>query len=156
MTKKEDTMDIVGEVQINNVRGYIVNQNYGVMTFEVQGVADREEIGFVENRSTYSKYLNDRMTLQLSGLTVPIWGEGHNLYPLEVFTAISENKLLPTLIGKLVKFLFGRGPRLYQEEVIGEGKDLKSVRIPVNSELSWQIMDWGDIWEDNGLPDYRE
>lgn len=149
-------MDIVGQVEINNGRGYIVNPNYGVMTFEVQGVADREEIGFAENRSTYSKYLSDRMTLQLSGLTVPIWGEGHNLYPQEVYAAISENKLLPTLIGKLVKFLFGRGPRLYKEEVIGEGKDQKRVRIPENSELSRQIMDWVESWEDNGLPHYWE
>lgn len=140
----------------NGNRGYIINPDYGVMTFEVQGIADREDIGFAENRSTYSKYISDRMTLQLSDLIVPIWGDGHNLYPQEVFAAISENKLLPTLINKLVKFLFGRGPRLYREEIIGEGQELKRVRIPVNSELSRDIMNWVESWEDNGLTDYWE
>lgn len=134
---------------INGNRGYAVKADLGVMTFEVQGVADREDIRFAESKSMYAKYASDRQNLTLDGYTVPMWGDGHNLYPQEVYAGISENKLLPTVISKLVKFIFGKGPRLYKEEIIGEGVNQKRVRVPYEDA---EIQDWLDSWEDNGLP----
>lgn len=140
--------DCATKVEIfNGNRGYAVKADLGVMTFEIQGVSDREEIRFAESKNMYSKYMSDRMTLKLEEYTVPLWGEGHNLYPQEVYAGISENKLLPTVIGKLVKFIFGKGPRLYKEVVTGEGENLKRVRVPIEDP---EIQDWLDSWEDLG------
>ena len=58
---------------------------------------------------------------------VPIWGEGHNLYPQEVYNTVSDNKLLPEILQKQVEFLFGRGPYLYTTITEGEGKNKKQV-----------------------------
>lgn len=134
-------------------RGYAVAGDDGVLTFEVQGLADREDIFFEQTRTIHSRYISDRMTLNLAdGYIVPVWGEGHNLYPQEVFAGISENKLLPTLISKQIRFLFGRGPRLYREITTGEGENLKRIRVPVDDSLSKAITDWADSWEEKGYP----
>ena len=47
------------------------------------------------------------MTMKVGNYT--LWGEDNNLYPQEVFSVTSENKLLPEIIKKQVKFLFGKG-----------------------------------------------
>lgn len=134
-------------------KGYAARANAGVVTFEVQGLADREDILFSDSRSVYSKYASSRSTLNLSGFTVPMWGEGHNLYPQEVYAAVSENKLLPEVIRKQVELIFGKGPRLYQEQIIGEGEHQKRVRIPIENI---EILEWLEGWEENGLPHYWE
>lgn len=134
-------------------RGIAVRPNVGVATFEIQGIADREDILFSETKSTYQRYISDRATLTVGGYTVPLWGEGHNLYPQEVYSLVSENKLLPEVIEKQVKFLFGKGPRLYKEKIIGEGENLKRVRIPWHDQ---RIQDWLDSWEENGYPHHWE
>jgi len=134
-------------------RGFAVNPKVGVLTFEVQGVAAREDILFSETKSTYQKYVSDRMTINLSGYHVPVWGEGHNLYPQEVYSSVSDNKLLSGIIEKQVKSLFGKGPRLYREIVSGEGDKQKRVRIPV---INKEIEDWLEGWEENGYAHFWE
>ena len=142
------------EVKIfNGTRGYAANPNVGVLTFDIQGVSDREEIRFAESKTMYSRYISERMTLNLSGYVVPLWGEGHNLYPQEVYSMVSENKLLPEVIEKQIKFLFGKGPVLYKEKVVGEGDTIKRVRVPV--ELL-EVSEWLDNWEEKGFPHHWE
>jgi hypothetical protein len=104
----------MSEFQIKDGRGFATATG-GVLTFEIQGIAEREEIREKEFQNLYSRYLQDNMTMRVGDLTVPLWGEGHNLYPQQVFSTTSENKLLPEVIRKQVKFLFGKGPRLYRE-----------------------------------------
>lgn len=86
--------------------------------------------------------------MRVGNFTVPLWGEGHNLYPQEVFSVTSESKLLPEIINKQVKFLFGKGPRLYQEVTEGEGHNRKIYQMPVENP---EIEDWLNSWEDNGF-----
>jgi sulfur transfer protein SufE len=43
-------------------------------------------------------YVRKNMTMQLGDCVVPLWGEGHNLYPQQVFSTTSENKLLPEFL----------------------------------------------------------
>ncbi|MCL1936772.1 MAG: hypothetical protein FWF52_00040 [Candidatus Azobacteroides sp.] len=88
--------------------------------------------------------------MRLDDFTVPLWGEGHNLYPQHVFSTTSENKLLPELIQKQVKFLFGKSPRLY-EIIQGEGEKQRRIRIPVEVP---EIQDWLEYWEKNGFDPY--
>lgn len=123
----------------------------GVVTFEVQDLALKESIAEKEYRNLYSRYLNENRTMQLQGYTIPIWGEGHNLYPQEVYNSISDNKLLPEILQKQVEFLFGRGPYLYTIVTEGEGKNRKQIRVPVEDDV---IMAWLESWEANGFNHY--
>lgn len=144
----EETVEV-----INGKRGYISSSGVGVMTFEIQGISEREETLFSESKSIYQRYMSDRSTLNVGGYLVPLWGDGHNLYPQEVFAAVRENKLLPEVINKQVKFMFGKGPRLYTEQITGEGDKQKRVRIPFEDKA---ITDWLESWEENGYPHYWE
>ncbi|WP_462347795.1 hypothetical protein [Butyricimonas faecihominis] len=121
--------------------------NGNVVTFEVQGAISRDGMANSEYHNLYARYLNENRTMQLQGFTVPIWGEGHNLYPQEVYNTVSDNKLLPEILQKQVEFLFGRGPYLYTTITEGEGKNKKQVRVPVEDE---KIMSWLESWEANG------
>jgi predicted amino acid-binding ACT domain protein len=134
-------------IEIKNGRGYAVIPKSGVLTFEVQGISEREDIRQKEYQNLYSRHISDNMTMKVGDFTVPLWGEGHNLYPQEVFSVTSDNKLLPEVIKKQVKFLFGKGPRLYQEVIQGEGEKKRRVRVPVDIP---EIEDWLDNWEEMG------
>ena len=139
------------EFEINDRRGFADIPSGGLITFEIQGISEREEIREKEFQNIYSKYLTEQMTMRIDDFIVPLWGEGHNLYPQQIFSTTSENKLLPELIQKQVKFLFGKGPRLYKEIIQGEGEKQRRVRIPVEVP---EIQDWLDSWEENGYNHY--
>ena len=140
----------MNEFEIKDGRGFAATTG-SLITFEVHGITERDEIREKEFRSLYSKYITEQATMRLDDFTVPLWGEGHNLYPQEVFSTTSENKLLPELIQKQVKFLFGKGPRLYREVIEGEGEKQRRVRIPVEAP---EIQDWLESWEENGFDHY--
>jgi hypothetical protein len=133
------------EVKIKEGRGFVEIPDGGVITFEVRGLSERAELKSKEYESIYSRYITENMTMQLDDFIVPLWGESHNLYPQEVFSTTSENKLLPELIKKQVKFLFGKGPRLYREVIEGEGEKQRRVRIPVEMR---EVTEWLESWEE--------
>lgn len=132
-------------------RGYAPVPGVGVLTFEVQGVSEREDIRHREYEQIYSKYMTEHATMHLDDFIVPLWGEGHNLYPQEVFSTTSENKLLPEVINKQVRFLFGKGPRLFKEIVQGTEEKQRRVRIPVEIQ---EIQEALEHWEDLGFDHY--
>ena len=134
-------------IEVKSGRGFATIPKGGILTFEVQGFSERDDIRSREFQSLYSRYVTDTMTMRLGNFTVPLWGEGHNLYPQEVFSVTSENKLLPEIIKKQVKFLFGKGPRLYREVIEGEGINKKRYRVPVENP---EIEDWLNSWEAQG------
>ncbi len=140
------------KVDINGNRGYaLAPKGAGIMTFEIQGVSEREDLRLREYQTIYHRYASDRMTMQLGGYTVPMWGEGHNLYPQEVFSTISENKLLPEVIEKQIRFLFGKGPRLYYEKVEDVQGSKRRIRIPTYDSA---INSWLESWESRGFNHY--
>jgi len=139
------------EIVIRDGRGFAAIPTGGVMTFEIQGFAERDEIRQKEYEGIYSKYIAANMTMRLDEYTIPLWGEGHNLYPQQVYSTTSENKLLPEVINKQVKFLFGKGPRLYRETVQGENEKQRRIRIPVEHP---EIQSWLDSWETSGFNHY--
>jgi len=134
-------------------RGFAINPKVGVLTFEVMGVESREDLLSIDYKNLYNRFTNEKACLQLGDLQVPLWGDGHNLYPQEVFAVVSDNKLLPEVIQKKVKFLFGKGPRLYKEVVQGEGEKQRRVRVPVEDVA---IQAWLDSWEEKGFPHHWE
>jgi len=82
------------EFQIKDGHGFASIPTGGVLTFEMQGIAERDEIREKEFKSLYAKYITEQATMKLDEFTIPLWGEGHNLYPQQVFSTTSENKLL--------------------------------------------------------------
>jgi len=135
-------------IEFKNGRGIVTTPKGGVLTFEVLGLSEREELKAKEFQSLYARYIAENMTMRVGYFRVPLWGDAHNLYPQEVFSVTSENKLLPEIIKKQVKFLFGKGPRLYQELTNGEGMHKRRFRIPVEIP---EIENWLNSWEENGF-----
>jgi len=118
-----------------------------VLTFDIDGVDFREDWQNSDFRNLYKRFINEYQTMQIGGYSVPLWGENHNLYPQEVSTVISNNKLLPSVLQKRIDFLYGKGPYLYQVE----NKENKTQRIPVADKA---ISDWLESWERNGFENY--
>lgn len=73
----------------------------------------------------------------------------NNQLPQEIETIVGANRLLPELIEKQIRMLYGKGPRVYREEK--EGKKL--VRL---FDKHAQIEDWLDSWQAAGLQDNIE
>ncbi len=129
--------------------GYQQHKKGGVATFMIEGMEDSDSLRQNSFRKTYERLIQEKGTMQLQGYTVPLWGDGHNLYPQEVEMLIRENKLLPSILRKQEDFLFGKGPMLYREEV----QEGKTVRVPVQDK---EIEAWLNSWEQRGYPDYRD
>jgi len=139
------------EFEIIDGHGFANIPTGGVLTFEIQGISEREELREKEFQSLYAKYITEQMTMRLDDFVVPLWGEGHNLYPQQIFSTTSENKLLPEVINKQVNFIFGKGPRLFQEVQSGEGEKRRAIRIPVEVPV---ITEWLESWEEKGYNHY--
>ncbi|MDR1198690.1 MAG: hypothetical protein LBK94_06715 [Prevotellaceae bacterium] len=69
-----------------------------------------------------------------------------NREPNRVRDIIGKNRLLPELIEKQVRFLYGQGYYLYKHEV----QENKPVRIPLSVPT---INQWLDSWRENGIAD---
>ena len=70
-----------------------------------------------------------------------------NLEPNVCARMITDNRLLPELIEKQIRMLYGRGPVLYRQSVDEHGQ--VSRRYLEDA----QILDWLDSWRENGLAD---
>ena len=69
-----------------------------------------------------------------------------NKEPNRVRETIGRNRLLPELIEKQVRFLYGQGYYLYKHETL----DNKPVRVPLPVP---NISKWLDGWRENGISD---
>ncbi len=73
-----------------------------------------------------------------------------NLDPNTSDKMISENRLLPELIEKQGKILYGRRPMLYRDAVNEAGEVTRQyLNVP-------EISAWLDSWRENGMPDSFE
>ena len=70
----------------------------------------------------------------------------HNLEPNEVKEMITRNRLLPELIEKQIRMLYGQGAVLYKTKT--EGREV--VREFCNDN---EILSWLDSWQEAGLQD---
>jgi len=83
--------------------------------------------------------------LKMKEYNVFPFGE-NNLEPNECKELISTNRLLPELIEKQIRMLYGQGPTLYVQ--MRKGKEVWREFI-----ANTAIQDWLDSWLDVGLPD---
>jgi hypothetical protein len=126
----------------NYGRAGVIKEGADVYTFTIggQGTTLPGVINFDEFPG-YAKPL----IYQVGQYNVLFNGED-NLMPQEVKSMIGGNRLLPELIEKQIRYLYGKGPALYIDDYIS-GKP----------ERRWtqnqQISDWLDNWQSNGLKD---
>ena len=129
----------------------MLNKKYGhiksgpdVYTYQIGEADEMPGIFSVEQtESVASRPLNP---INLNGYFVYPFGE-NNLEPNETKVLISSNRLLPELIEKQVKMLYGQGPTLYRKT---KDKDGKPCREYIEDP---QIQQWLENWRENGLED---
>lgn len=129
--------------------GYQINRRGGIATFSVQGLSAEDDDRLQHYRALYNRYIGENVCLSVGSYHVPVWGDGHNLYPQEVDALINENKLLPGIMHKQEDFLYGHGPFLYKEQL----QDGKLQRVPVSVPA---IEEWLQSWERQGFDNYRD
>ena len=122
--------------------GYTRHGNF-VCTYQIGETALSEERTSGKNNTDLPLILGP---LGIAGYQV--WPNGqNNLDPNICDEMISSNRLLPELIEKQCKILYGRGPMLYIDSVDEDGNvQRKYVQSP-------QISAWLDSWRERGLPD---
>lgn len=121
--------------------GYTRHGNF-VCTYQIGETALSQETGGKSTADLPAPLSPSRV----SGYNV--WPNGQdNLDPNICDEMISSNRLLPELIEKQCKILYGRGPMLYIDSVDESGNVLrKYVSSP-------HISAWLDSWRERGLPD---
>ena len=70
----------------------------------------------------------------------------NNRLPEEMESVIGTNRILPELIEKQTRMLYGKGPRVYTEEVVNNKLVRQWEKLPI-------IEDWLSGWQDIGLQD---
>lgn len=125
-------------------RGIVYDNDKALFTFEVlssteQAIIDADKANF-QNSFVYGE------TFQLEGYSVASYGSLNNL-PGELRFAIKSNHLLPEILKKQVRYLFGTGPYLYKKKIEGD----KVTRIPMDKEDYTDVFQWLDSWEKRGI-----
>lgn len=124
--------------------GALFSGEQALLTFEIIQYADQKEIerdkaGFVE-RFPYGELFN------LNGYTIASYGRYNNM-PGELRVLIRNNHMLPEILKKQGRFMYGHGPCLYRKEV-----DKKKVaRIPIAEEQYPEVWKWLRSWTANGI-----
>ena len=124
--------------------GYISENGY-IYTYQIGENAGTGQLDIKESRLSPHK----AELLSLSGYYVYPAGPD-NLAPNTADDMISGNRLLPELIEKQCKILFGKGPMLYTDTVNESGE------VQRRYVASPKISAWLDSWKENGLPDSFE
>lgn len=124
--------------------GAVMSGETAMVTFEIIKHADQAEInkdkaGFVESYK-YGELFN------LNGYTVASYGTYNNL-PGELRTLIRDNHLLPEILKKQVRFMYGHGPCLYRKEVDGK----KVIRVPLQESDYAEVWKWLRSWRASGI-----
>jgi hypothetical protein len=130
--------------------GVSFDEGKAAISFEIMGMDQSQEIA--EETANYNRFivLGDRINLQ--GYIVATHGSDNNL-PGEVKDYHKYNPILPEILKKQVRIMYGHGPGLYQTDDTGE----KPTRKWVTSKYP-QVLNWLDSWKKDAdldsFPDY--
>jgi hypothetical protein len=121
-----------------------VQTDIGVISFEMLTTKfDEAEKEFLNQVLTTQ---SDNNTLQLQEYRIAPYDKTRNNLPMEIRELIKYHHTLPEVIEKQIRYLYGKGPYLYREEI----REDKVVRVPV---IDAQISTWLESWRVNGLRD---
>lgn len=123
--------------------------SFGGNVFSYQ-IGESPVFGLTDSRAKGTKPADEWLSpLAIAGYYVYPAGPD-NLDPNISDKMISENRLLPELIEKQGRILYGRRPMLYKD-VVNEAGEVS--RQHVNDR---EIAAWLDSWRENGMPDSFE
>ena len=122
----------------NNVISFQLGESTPKSTTTTDGVIDLDQYNNLPTPVVYT--INDNYVL-LKGVT--------NRLPDEIRYMIGNNRLLPELIEKQIRILYGKGLSIYQEEI----KDNKIIRTWVEQ---LEIKNWLSSWKEKGMTDNPE
>lgn len=128
--------------------GYVSVSGKAALTFEILGASDKEKL--MEERvmkevlSKYPEFFN------FQGYAVASYGDDNNL-PYAVKRLVSSNPILPEIIKKQARFMYGQGPFLFVEEY---DPDLGKKRIPIVDQKTKykDVFSWLRSWKSLGMP----
>jgi len=125
--------------------GY-VRDDIGVYTFQVGNATSANNLSLVIDPN--NNLPQGPVLLQVDKHSVLVKGELNNRDDV-IEVSFEQNRLLPELIEKQVRIMYGRGPHVYKKAF----KDNKIVK-------EWQqesiIYDWLEEFDDYGLDDYKD
>lgn len=119
----------------------IVDTGNDVYSFEIcdNSVLKKQNIVDFKNRNT---------VINVRDYYVARYGDDNDL-PEQIAKNVRDNHILPEIIEKQIKLLYGQGPYLYRVEL----KDKDKIKVPV---IDAEIEDWLESWTENGvLCDFR-
>ncbi len=120
--------------------GYVKD---GTQTFTFQlGERTQPEFSKPVSSPEYESFLP---VLRSGNYRILSYGQ-NNLEPNEVKEMISRNRLLPELIEKQIRMLYGQGPTLFIVKTSGREVSREFCQDP-------EIMEWLESWKESGLQD---
>lgn len=122
-----------------------IDTSAGVVSYEILGSTGNTSLNdFVskmQSTFTYGK------AFAYEGFTVAAFGDNNN-DPEEMRNLIKLNPLLPEVLQKQVRFMFGQGPWLFKETIDDNGK---LQRKPLSWDENPDVWRWLMSWKKNGL-----
>jgi hypothetical protein len=125
-------------------RGIASKSGEGVVTFEILSHADQVTIN--DEKVKYELLFKYGESFSFNEYTVATFGRA-NMLPYEAKNLISNNHILPEILKKQARYMYGQGPFLYVEE---EDAEMGIKRIPVTKQYQ-QVMNWLASWKKMGL-----
>lgn len=121
-----------------------------VVSYEIVTMSDQSGIEADKEAFSQNPALPALEAIRYGDYTVALYGEKNNL-PKMVSSLIRNNAVLPEILKKQVRILYGQGLYLYKED-----EDEKTrFRVPV-SKLYPKVWEWLSSWKNNGIPPVEE
>lgn len=120
------------------------------VSFSLLDAASQQEIE--AEKKSYQNSVLATEVIKMEEFSVAVWGIFNRL-PNEVKELIQNNHLLPEILSKQTRFMYGDGPTLYQVKKVGEGENKRKIRESFEKNEHPAVWAWLESWEQNGLPE---
>ena len=127
-------------------RGLAYDGENAVVSFEIIKHADQASIE-AEKAEMNSIYVYAEV-FKLVDYSVAAYGKYNNV-PEDLRELVKNNHLLPEILNKQVRYMYGQGPELFEEKMEGN----KKTRIPIPKATHPQVWEWLNSWKQAGLAD---
>lgn len=137
------------EIENYGANGVAMVDGKAAISFAIVGADQAASIA--QDKTNYSRYFVMGDRINLLGYTVATHGLD-NMVPNDVENYINNNPILPEIIKKQVRIMFGKGIGLYSTDDSGD----KPVRKWISSAYP-DVFNWLDSWEkDPELDSFRD
>jgi len=120
------------------------------ISYEMLSAASVQEIE--AEKKLYNQNTFPADVMKMEEFIVAMFGV-YNKLPTEVKNLIKNNHLLPEMLSKQVRIMYGDGPTLYKIEQKGEDDNKKKKRTLFSPEDHPAVWEWLESWKKNGLAD---